>query len=54
MLGKNADEELKTKFFNFKKRIKVQKEKEEDFKNKMKEIEFMVNGGLRNFDPIAC
>lgn len=53
-LGKNADEELKTKFINFKKRIKVQKEKEEDFKNKMKEIEFMVNGGLRNFDPIAC
>ena len=53
-LGKNPNDELKNKFINFKDNIKVPKEKEQDFNNKMKDIEFMINGGLRNFQPIAC
>ena len=53
-LGKNANEELKHKFINFKNRIKVKKGKEKDFNNKMNEIESMINGSLRNFEPIAC
>ena len=52
-LGKNIDDELKQKFINMKNMIKVPKGKEGDFKNKIKEIEFMIDGGLRNIKPIA-
>ena len=52
-LGKNIDDELKQKFIQIKNMIKVPKGKEENFKNKINEIEFMINGGLRNIKPIA-
>ena len=52
-LGKDINDELKIKFNNLKKMIKVPKGKEEDFKNKIEEIEYMINGGLRNIKPIA-
>ena len=38
-LGKNSNDKLKNKFITFKKNIQVPKEKEQDFNNKMKDIE---------------
>ena len=53
-LGKNADDELKSKFYNFKKRIKVPENNKNDFDERISQIEFMINGGLRKMQPIAC
>ena len=53
-LGKETDEELTKKFNEFKKNINVPEDKIEDFNKKIGEIEFMINGGLRNLEPIAC
>jgi len=53
-LGKNPDDELKRKYMNFKKNINVPIENRDEFNEKIKDIEYMVNGGLRNFQPIAC
>mgnify|MGYP002622861730 CR=1 FL=1 len=53
-LGKNPDDELKRKYTNFIKNIDVPKKNKNDFDEKIKDIEFMINGGLRNFQPIAC
>lgn len=53
-LGKNSDDELKKKFQEFKTNITVPQKYAEDFNKKMKEIEYMINGGLRIFKPIAC
>ena len=53
-LGKNGDDELINKFLNFKKKINVPENNKKDFNEKMTQIEFMINGGLRKFQPIAC
>ena len=53
-LGRDTDEELKNIFINFKKKINVPKNKIKEFMSKIEDIEFMINGGLRNFLPIAC
>ena len=53
-LGKTANNELKNKFLNFKKKIKVPEYNKKDFNDKMNQIEFMINGGLIKFQPIAC
>ena len=53
-LGKNPDDEIRNKFIEFKNNIKVPKKDINDFKKKINDIEFMVNGGLRNFQAIAC
>ena len=53
-LGKETDQELKNKFNEFKNNINVPEDKKEDFNKKIYEIEFMINGGLRNLQPIAC
>ena len=53
-LGKNGDDKLKNKFLNFKRKIKVPEYNKKDFIEKITEIESMINGGLRNFQPIAC
>ena len=53
-LGKNADDELKSKFYNLKMKIEVPENNKKDFNEKMTQIEFMINGGLRKFQPIAC
>ncbi len=53
-LGKNADDELKSKFYNLKRKIKVPENNQNDFNEKMRQIEFMINGGLRKIQPIAC
>ena len=53
-LGRNTDIELKKKFLDFKNKIKIQNKDKNDFNKKMNEIENMINGGLRTFQPIAC
>ena len=53
-LGRNTDNELIKLFDDFKNKINVPLENKQDFKNKMNEIELMINGGLRKFQPIAC
>ncbi len=53
-LGRNTDNELIKLFDDFKNKINVPPENKQDFKNKMNEIELMINGGLRKFQPIAC
>ena len=53
-LGKTANNELKNKFLNLKKKINVPENNKKDFNAKMTQIEFMINGGLRKFQPIAC
>ena len=53
-LGKNGDEELKNKFLNLKKKINVPEDNKIDFNDKINQIESMINGGLRQFQPIAC
>ena len=53
-LGRNADEELIKKFSEFKKNMKVLNNNKEEFNEKMKEIEDMIKGGLRDFQSIAC
>ena len=39
---------------NFKREIKVPEYNKKDFNDKMNQIEFMINGGLRKFTPIVC
>ena len=53
-LGKNGDEELKNNFLNFKKKINVPEDNKIDFNDKINQIESMINGGLRQFQSIAC
>ena len=54
-LGKDTNIELKEKFNNFKKKIiNVPDNKIEEFNKKIDKINDMINGGLRNFQPIAC
>jgi hypothetical protein len=54
-LGKDTNIELKEKFNNFKKKIiNVPNNKIEEFNKKIDKINDMINGGLRNFQPIAC
>ena len=53
-LGKNPDDELRSIYMDFKKNINVPKKNKDDFNEKIKAIEYMINGGLRNFQPIAC
>ena len=53
-LGKNADDELKSKFYNLKMKIEVPENNKNDFDERISQIEFMINGGLRKMQPIAC
>ena len=54
-LVKDNNFELKEKFNNFKKKIiNVPDNKIEEFNKKMDKINDIINGGLRNFQPIAC
>ena len=55
-LGKNIGEkdDIKIKFRELKNNIKVPKDKINDFNHLIKEIDLMINGGLRNFQKIAC
>jgi hypothetical protein len=54
-LGKDTNIELKEKFNNFKKKIiNVPDNKIEEFNKKIDKINDIINGGLRNFQPIAC
>ena len=54
-MGKDTNIELKEKFNNFKKKIiNVPDNKIEEFNKKIDKINDIINGGLRNFQPIAC
>ncbi len=53
-LGRNANDELIKMFSEFKKNMKDINNNKEEFNKKMKEIEDMIKGGLRDFQPIAC
>ena len=50
-LGKISGNKLKNKVLNFKREIYISENNKKDFNNKMNQIEFMINGGLRKFQP---